>query len=136
MGISPDKQKWIHDRMQRLGISENEIDESFIRSGGKGGQNVNKTATCVRLIHRPTGIEVKCQISRNQIDNRFFARRILCEKYEAQVLKKKTERDHEIHRIRKQKKRRSRRAKEKMLIEKRKRSDIKVHRKSVGHWES
>ncbi len=129
MGISPEKLNSIHDRMHRLGLYEKDIEESFIRSGGAGGQNVNKTATCVRLFHHPSRIEVKCQISRSQIDNRFFARRILCDKYESQELKQKTEKEREIHRIRKQKRRRSRRAKEKMLIEKKQRGDIKKLRK-------
>ncbi|MBI2070770.1 MAG: peptide chain release factor-like protein [Elusimicrobia bacterium] len=76
-GVSPEKETALRARMQRLGIREAEIEEHFVRSGGKGGQNVNKTATCVYLKHRPTGLEVKCQESRSQAINRFLARRIL-----------------------------------------------------------
>lgn len=132
MTVSIEKQKAVEARMKDLGIREEDLEESFIRSQGAGGQKVNKSSSCVRLVHRPTGLEVKCQISRSQTDNRFFARRILCEKYEAQVLKQKTEKDMEAYRIRKQKKRRSRKAKEKMLANKRTHSLKKKLRKSVN----
>ncbi len=131
MPVSLDKEKALEARMKDLGIREEDLEESFIRSGGAGGQKVNKSSSCVRLIHRPTGVEVKCQISRSQTENRFFARRILCEKYEAQILKQKTEKELEIYRIRKQKKRRSRKAKEKMLANKKAHSLKKGLRKSV-----
>lgn len=61
-------------RMHRLGIREEDLDETFVRSGGHGGQNVNKIATCVMLVHRPTGIAVKCQETRYQGRNRELAR--------------------------------------------------------------
>lgn len=131
MHISPEKWRAIEERMQRLGIFEHDLEESFIRSGGAGGQKVNKAATQVYLKHRPTGLQVKCQISRSQSMNRFLARRILCDKYELQILKIQGEKAAEAHRIRKQKKRRSRKAKQKMLEEKRKRGEKKALRKGV-----
>ena len=54
----------------------------FVRSGGHGGQNVNKTSTCVMLLHRPSGLQVKCQATRQQGLNRFLARRLLLDKIE------------------------------------------------------
>ena len=78
--------------MAELGIREEDIEEKFIRSQGKGGQNVNKLETCVYLEHRPTGIEVKCQQERYQAMNRFLARRILTNKIESLVLGEKIER--------------------------------------------
>ena len=65
-----------------LGVREADIEESFVRSGGHGGQNVNKTSTCVMLVHRPTGVQVKCQETRQQGLNRFIARRLLLDKIE------------------------------------------------------
>ncbi len=130
MSISPTKEKEIEERMLHLGLYEKDLEESFMRSSGPGGQNVNKTSTCVRLRHIPTGIEVKCQISRSQSENRYWARRLLCDKYEAQILKLKTDKQKEIEKIRRQKRRRSRRAKAKMLRDKRIHSEKKMFRKS------
>ncbi len=114
-GVSLKKETQLLERMARLGIREEDIEERFIRSGGPGGQNVNKVATGVYLKHIPSGIEVKVTKERSQALNRFRARRILVEKIAAQVLREQTEREKEIARMRRQKRRRSRRAKEKML---------------------
>jgi peptide chain release factor len=129
-GITGEKQDALKHTMNRLGIRESDIEEKFIRSGGKGGQNVNKVATCVYLKHIPSGIEVKMQQERSQVLNRFFARRLLCEKYETMILKQKTERQKEIEKIRRQKRKRNKRAKEKILRDKRHISQKKEMRKS------
>src|SRR5512136_1312159 len=81
--VSPDKEAELASRMSALNVNEGDIEESFVRSGGHGGQNVNKTSTCVMLIHRPTGLQVKCQSTRQQGLNRFLARRLLLDKIEA-----------------------------------------------------
>ena len=118
-GVSPEKEQALAERMAKLGIREEDLVEKFIRSGGHGGQNVNKVATCVYLKHLPTGTEVKCQQERSQAMNRFFARRILADKIEAALLGKQSAEEQRIAKIRRQKRKRSKRAKDKMLAAKR-----------------
>jgi protein subunit release factor B len=108
--------------MEELGIAEKDIEEKFIRSSGPGGQHVNKVSTAVYLKHLPTGIVVKCQQERSQALNRFLARRILVDKIESGILKKRTEKEQRIAKIRRQKRKRSKRAKDKMLADKKKQS--------------
>jgi peptide chain release factor len=115
LGVSPEKIKALQDRMDRLGIREEDLEEQFIRSGGPGGQNVNKVATCVYLKHLPTGIEVKCQQERSQALNRFLARRILAAKIEERALGRQSAERQRIEKIKRQKRKRSKRAKEKVL---------------------
>jgi protein subunit release factor B len=117
-GLSPDKAQALAERMAKLGIREEDIIEKFVRSGGHGGQNVNKVATCVYIKHRPTGTEIKCQQERSQSLNRFLARRILADKIEASILGKQSEEEQRIAKIRRQKRKRSKRAQEKMLADK------------------
>jgi len=118
--------------MESLNIHEEEVEESFIRSSGKGGQHVNKTSTCVYLKHIPTGIEVKCQEERSQALNRYRARVILANKIEQLVKGKESEEIQRIEKIRRQKRKRSKRAKEKMLAEKKITSEKKRLRGPVA----
>ena len=118
-GVSEAKAEWLKARMAECGIREEDLEERFVRSGGPGGQNVNKVATCVSLRHIPTGLEVKVQQERSQALNRFLARRLLAQKLEEQRLGRLSEERQRIAKIRRQKRRRSRRAKEKLLASKR-----------------
>jgi len=127
-GVSPEKEKALEERMAELGIREEDLVEKFIRSGGHGGQNVNKVATCVYLKHVPTGLEVKCQQERSQALNRYLARRILADKVEAAILGRRSEEQQRIAKIRRQKRKRSKRAKEKMLAAKHRRAELKKGR--------
>jgi len=128
-GVSPTKQKNLQEKMKKLAIKESQIVERFIRAKGPGGQKINKTSSCVYLKHKPTGIEVKCARERTQSLNRFLARRILVNKIEARFLKKKSEAQKRIYKLKKQKKKRSKRAKEKILRQKHLQSEKKKLRK-------
>jgi len=127
-GISSEKEAALLKKMQHLGIRDADIKENFIRSSGPGGQKVNKTSTCVYLKHIPSGIEIKCQRKRSQALNRFLARRLLVEKIETKILKKKTEVQQRLAKLRKQKRKRSKKAKEKILQLKKIRSKKKQAR--------
>jgi len=116
--VSPSKEKELKEKMDALNIREEDIEESFIRSSGKGGQKVNKTSTCVYLKHIPTGIEVKCMEERSQSLNRYRARVILVKKVDRLIKGKESAERQKIEKIKRQKRKRSKRAKEKMLAEK------------------
>ena len=118
-GTTEAKAAWLRERMFRLGLREEDLEESFVRSSGPGGQNVNKVSTCVWLRHRPSGLEVKVQRERSQALNRFLARRLLADKLETRRLGRLSAERKRIEKIRRQKRRRSRHATEKMLAGKR-----------------
>lgn len=118
--------------MLELGISENDIEETFVRSSGPGGQKVNKSATCVQLFHVPTGLAVKCQQERSQSLNRFLARRLLLDKIERVQKGAIEEEKDKIEKIRRQKRKRSRRAKEKILTAKHHQAEKKILRSKIN----
>jgi protein subunit release factor B len=130
--VNPLKEKQLREKMKALNIREEDIQETFIRSGGRGGQHVNKTSTCVYLKHIPTGIEVKCQEERSQALNRYRARVILANKVEQLIKGRESEETQRIEKIRRQKRKRSKRAKEKMLAEKKITSEKKRLRGPVA----
>jgi protein subunit release factor B len=130
MYVNPWKEEALKVRMLKLGIKQSDIEQNFIRSSGHGGQNVNKTSTCVYLKHLPTGIEVKCSDSRSQVLNRFLALRRLTDKIEERIRGRQSEHQQRIEKIRRQKRKRSKRAKEKMLQGKHLHSEKKASRHS------
>lgn len=115
-----------------LKVDLSEVEESFIRGSGKGGQKINKTANCVWLRHRPTGVEVKVQKHREQSKNRLSAYKLLLEKLDERLRGAQSERAQKIFKLRKQKQRRSKRAKEKILETKKQRSVVKSLRKPIS----
>ena len=117
--------------MAGLGIRETDLREIFVRGSGKGGQKINKTSSCVHLLHIPTGLQAKCQQTRLRALNRFLARRELCEKIAERVHGEQSARRQEIEKFRRQKRRRSRRQRERMLEAKYTHSLKKQMRKSV-----
>ena len=130
--ITQEKWEKLYEQMAALGIREEDLTENFIRGSGSGGQKINKTSSCVQLRHAPSGIEIKCQSSRLQSSNRFFARRDLCDKIEEQKLGAQSKRKQEQEKVRRQKRRRSRRAQNRMLEGKHKQSDKKALRRPVS----
>lgn len=127
--VSPAKENDLLSRMKKYDIREGDLVENFIRGSGAGGQKINKTSSCVQLIHRPTGIEVRCQSSRSQALNRFLARRLLVDEMARRVEGAKSAERQRIEKIRRQKRKRSRRAKEKMLEAKKHQSEKKKLRR-------
>jgi protein subunit release factor B len=113
-GVSLEKQEALLKKMDELGVKESDLDEKFIHSGGPGGQNVNKVATCVQIRHIPSGITVKNQEDRSQGVNRFLARRSLLSKIEETLTGKPSKEQLKIQKVQKQKKRRKRRTKAKL----------------------
>lgn len=107
--VSPRKQQALLDRMNELGVREEDLEERFVRSSGRGGQHLNKTESTAQVRHLPTGLEARCGRERSQSLNRFLARRELLEK----IAKSRGLPTADVMgqaRIRKQKRRRSRRS--------------------------
>lgn len=118
--------------MEALGVREADLEETFVRSGGHGGQNVNKTSTCVMLVHRPTGLQVKCQTTRQQGLNRVLARKMLLDKLEARQRQRVAEERSRAEKLKRQKRGRSRAAKERILVNKQHHAAKKESRRRVA----
>jgi peptide chain release factor len=127
-------QSHINTLLRTTGISQQDCIETFVRSSGPGGQNVNKTSTCVCLKHRPTGISVRCQEERSQLKNRIRAWELLADK----IMRARRSAAQELLEQKEKRKRRMRRRprglKERILQMKRQQSEKKRGR-SVVRWE-
>lgn len=126
--VGSDKLAALQARMSALGVRESDLDEQFVRGSGNGGQKVNKTSSCVVLLHRSSGIQIRCQQGRSQALNRYLARRELCDRLDARTVEGRLAAGREVSKSRRQKARRSRRAKAKLLDNKRHRGDLKRSR--------
>ncbi|MDD5722289.1 MAG: peptide chain release factor-like protein, partial [Syntrophales bacterium] len=113
--VSQKKEELLLARMEKLGIREEDLRETFVRASGPGGQKVNKTSSCVFLMHVPTGLSVKCQSERSRALNRFIARRILGDRIERIQKGRASLQRQKIEKIKRQKRKRSKRAQEKVL---------------------
>ncbi|MFH1723449.1 MAG: peptide chain release factor-like protein [Elusimicrobiota bacterium] len=125
----------LEGRMRDLGISRDEVQETFTRSGGKGGQHVNKVSTCVVVRHLPTGVVVRCDTERSQSRNRALAWKRLLDKIEERRRAARAARRAAAEKERRRKRKRPRALKESILKAKKRRSETKKLRQRVKRWD-
>jgi peptide chain release factor len=116
-------------RMARLGVQREDLEESFTRGSGHGGQKINKTSSCVILKHPPSGLVLRCQAGRSLAQNRIAVRELLCEKLEARQARKTLTARAALAKKRAQTRQRSKGQKAAMVRDKRLRSDVKASRR-------
>jgi len=126
-----DKEMELKKKMRRLKIFEKDIKESFTKSSGPGGQNVNKVSSCVVLKHVPTGIQVKCQSERSQGINRHKARFLLVHEIERKIREQELKARQVIAKKKRQTRKRPSVIQEEILKNKHYQSDKKVSRKKI-----
>ncbi len=125
------KKDFVVERMACLGIHDVDLEETFARSSGPGGQNVNKVATAVTLRHRPSGVSVTVQDSRSQAVNRKLARERLLDAIQNARKKRRAAEIGEREKARRRKSPRPAALKKKILEAKRKRGELKKQRAKI-----
>ena len=121
----------IETRMAQLGLRESDLEETFARSSGPGGQNVNKVSTAVRLLHRPSGVSVTVQDSRSQAQNRRLARERLLDAVEQAEQKRRAAEIAQREKARRRRSARPAALKRRILESKRKRGVLKKQRGKI-----
>ena len=129
--MTPETIAKIRTLMAEALLKEDDLEETFILGGGPGGQKTNKTSSVVRLLHRPSGIQVRCGENRSREINRWLARRALAERILAREQGRKSAEQQEREKKRRQKRRRSRRQRQKMLDDKHAHAEKKALRRPV-----
>jgi len=121
----------LQQRLRKMRVREEDLEESFIRGSGAGGQKINKTSSTVVLRHLPTGLEVRCQRERSQVMNRHWARVELCDRLEAARDEARLAEQNEREKSRRQNRPRPRGLKRRILEGKKQRSGLKKQRGRV-----